>query len=332
MQRIDAHAHTQGGDHPEVQSLYDELDLAAFNICVITSPADQPSDWRERQRAVYRGLAERWPERYRWITTFDLPDFDEPDYVDRVIAELDQDFADGAIAVKAWKNIGMELRTPAGEFMQIDDPLLTPIFEHLERQGRVVLMHIGEPWACWQPLDPENPHYGYYSKHQQWHMYGRDDYPSHETIMAAWDRMLERHRELTVIGAHMGSQEYDVRVVAKRFERFRNYAVDTSARLADLAWQDPAVVREFLDRYGDRVLFGIDIGCPPAGAGDAAIARFIDAYRDQALQSYAYFEREGQVQVMGREVPGLALPEAMLEQLYRGNAERWYRTRIATPA
>jgi len=64
----------------------------------------------------------------------------------------------------------------------VDDPLFDPIWEFLAHEDRTLLMHIGEPLACWRPLVDDNPHYGYYSKNPQWHMYGKPEYPSHEAI------------------------------------------------------------------------------------------------------------------------------------------------------
>lgn len=46
-------------------------------------------------------------------------------------------------------------------------------------------------------------------------------------------------REDIPILMHIGSLEYDVSEVAKRFERYPNFAVDVSARLGDLMAQDP---------------------------------------------------------------------------------------------
>lgn len=330
MPRIDAHAHICS-DHPAVLDLLARLDLTCFNICV----ASEGNDWRGRQRDAYCDLARRHGERYRWITSFDLPDVNDPDYVDRVIADIDRDFADGAIAVKAWKNIGMAVRDAEGGFLQIDHPVLTPILDHVARSGRPMLMHLGEPLACWQALDPDNPHYGYYRNNPQWHMHGRDDHPSHGEIMAAWDRVLDRHRDLRVIGAHFGSQEYDVRAVAARMDRFPHYAVDTSARMADLAWQHPKAVTDFLTAYGDRVLFGIDHGFKDhpsdASLADAARARFLEEYEASVVEAEAYFERSGPVTVRERKVDGLGLDPSLIDRLFRANAIDWYQLQ-PTPA
>jgi predicted TIM-barrel fold metal-dependent hydrolase len=254
-----------------------------------------------------------------------VPDF-RADYAERAVAELEEDVARGAIACKVWKNVGMAIRKPSGEFLMVDDPLFDPIFDYLTRNGVPALMHIGEPLACWQPLDESRPHYGYYSGHPEWHLYGKPEYPSHADIIAARDRMLARHPRLRVIGAHLGSLEYDVAELAERLDRYPNFAVDTSARMDDLAVQDPGTVREFLTAYADRVLFGTDIVCraPLSGMDDGKRTAQLEYMESAYRREFAYFETGQPLTVCGREVRGLGLPAAVLDRLYHGNAAAWY--------
>ncbi|MFN2130748.1 MAG: hypothetical protein ACK2VD_09495, partial [Anaerolineae bacterium] len=147
MLRIDAHVH-YNGDHEDCLALLERLDLKLLNVSVAHGPDDP---WRDRAEA-FRTLAQVYPDRYAWCTTFDEPDGTD-DYAERVIAGLEEDFRKGAIACKVWKNIGMSARKPSGEFLMVDDPIFDPIYAYLAREGRTLLMHIGEPLACWQPLD-----------------------------------------------------------------------------------------------------------------------------------------------------------------------------------
>ncbi|HUX20009.1 MAG TPA: amidohydrolase family protein, partial [Spirochaetia bacterium] len=254
MNKIDAHIHFYGS-HPDDIGLLRKLDIKLLNICV----ADGPEGWEEQKRH-YRSLSKQYPESYSWCTTFDPPRFIEKDsdYVERVIAGLSSDFDSGASACKIWKNIGMEVKRPDGEFIMVDDPLFRPIFEFIRESGRPVLMHIAEPLACWQPLDESSPHYGYYKENPQWHMYGRAGFPSHARLIAARDRVLEAHPGVQFVGAHLGSLEYDLAEVARRLDSYPNFTVDTSARMLDLMVQDSGAVREFITKYSDRVLYGSD--------------------------------------------------------------------------
>jgi hypothetical protein len=321
MTRIDAHIHF-GDRHPELLALMEELDLKFINICVAR---DSHGQWRS-QAELYKELATQHPERFAWCTSFDLPRFDDPNYVQSVIDGLSQDFAAGAIACKAWKNIGMEVRTPSGEFFMVDDPLLDPIFDHVRRSGRTLLTHIAEPYGCWQPLNPEDPHYGYYSRNPQWHMYGKPEYPSHSRLMEARDAMIAKNPDLRVVGAHVGSLEWDVDEAAARLRRFPNFALDVSARLADLAWQDTAKVRKFFLDFPDRILFGTDVVMRQdlTAVGDEERSRILNSLRETYRAWFPYFESHGRVTVRGREVDALGLPENILERFYITNAKEWY--------
>ncbi len=320
MLKVDVHIH-YSGDHPDCTRLVERLDLKLLNVCVAHS-ADDP--WREHAE-VYRELAQRHPQRYAWCTTFDPPDW-SAGYVDRVIEGLEQDFYRGAIACKVWKNIGMDVRKPSGAFLMVDDPLFDPIYEYLTRSDRTVLMHIGEPLACWQPLDERDPHYAYYKAHPEWHMYNRPDYPSHGDLIDARDRVLAKHPKMRVVGAHLGSLEYDVREIAKRLDRYPNFAVDSSARTKDLAAQDRESVRAFFAAYADRVLFGTDLVIRDSHAGmtDQQRQNALDRLEQVYAREAAYYEGEGPLTVAGREVRGIGLSQEILAQFYQGNAARWY--------
>jgi predicted TIM-barrel fold metal-dependent hydrolase len=323
MRIIDAHIH-YAGDHPAVLQLLDALNLKLLNVAVAHAVGE---GWREHAKE-FSALAQQHPDHYAWCTTFEPPTFphDARAYADAVIADLEADFAEGAVACKVWKNIGMDIRRPSGEFVMVDDPLFNPIYEYLAGKGRPALMHIGEPLACWQPLDADNPHAGYYRQHPQWYMGDKDAYPSHGELIAARDRVLARHSDLNVIGAHLGSLEYDVGELAARLDRYPNFAVDTSARLRDLMQQDTGTVRAFFLGYSDRILFGTDfvhrqrVSAMDPEEREAHLASVALRYGAEV----AYYEVQGEFDFYGETTPGLGLPESDLARVLYENAERWY--------
>jgi len=143
-------------------------------------------------------------------------------------------------------------------------------------------------------------------------MYRKEGYPSHEEISASVDRMLEKHPDLVVIGAHLGSLEHDLDALGERFDRFPNYHVDVSARTPDLRQYPAERVREFFIKYQDRILYGLDAGGfagrPLTEAEQRAYARQMEqSYR----REYEYYAGEA-----------LSLPLEVLEKFYFRNAER----------
>jgi hypothetical protein len=113
--------------------------------------------------------------------------------------------AKGAIAVKVWKNIGMELRDNEGNFVMIDNPKFDPVFDYMEENNIPLIGHLGEPKNCWLPIDQMTVQgdKNYFAKHPQFHMYLHPEYPSYEEQVNARDRMLEKHPGLQFIGAHL---------------------------------------------------------------------------------------------------------------------------------
>jgi predicted TIM-barrel fold metal-dependent hydrolase len=143
--------------------------------------------------------------------------------------------------------------------------------------------------------------------------------------MDARDHVLDRFPQLRVVGAHLGSLEYDVSEIALRLDRYPNFAVDTSARIRDLACQERKTVRAFFEAYADRVLFGTDAVIREShramsqDAREAALARITSRY----LWDFAYYESDEEMELGGRTVRGLGLTAGALGKLYAGNAVHW---------
>jgi hypothetical protein len=243
-----------------------------------------------------------------------------------VVAGIAADYAAGACSCKVWKNIGMELRKPSGEYITIDDRLFQPLFEFLGRASRPVLMHIGEPRECWLPLDPSSAHYDYYSTHLEWHMHGRPGFPSHGSLIAARDRVVERYPKIRFVGAHLGSLEYDLGEIARRLERYPNLMVDTSARMITLVQAERSSARDFLLRCADRVLYGSDFVEEQSQASltDAERRKNIALLGETQEGERAFLESSGPVTYKGGAVQGLALPAPVLQKIIIENARSCY--------
>ncbi len=322
---IDAHTHLPL-DEPLTQALIESLHLRLFNICVASSELGG----LDAQRGWYRNLVETRPELFGWCTSFGLEKFGQNGFAQAAIAQLDADFSAGATACKVWKNIGMDLRDPAtGDFVLIDDPRFEPIFAHLAQAKIPLLMHIGEPLACWRPLDERSPHFSYYRDNPQWHWHARADVPSHEHLMAVRDRIIERHPTLTVIGAHYATHEYDFAELARRFDRYPNFRVDTSARLADaalLAARDYPATRSFFIHHADRILWGIDwvLSRPPSTVSEDRRKNLAVGLRQRYELEWRFFATDDEMTINGNIVRGLALPADALRKIFFENAAETY--------
>jgi predicted TIM-barrel fold metal-dependent hydrolase len=153
--------------------------------------------------------------------------------------------------------------------------------------------------------------------------------PNYEAQIAARDRMLARHPKLRVVGCHLGSLEYDVDELAKRLDKYPNFAVDLSARIVHLQIQPRDKVRAFLVKYQDRLLYGTDVqfgrGSGAEGADPAkALARLAATYESDATWFATDQELALENVRAGFKSRGVALPEPVLRKIYYENAKQWY--------
>ena len=145
---IDTHVHAYVAD-PRVAELLERLHLHVLNILLID---DRDPFAKSMEPQWSDALAVRaTSSRAAVCTTVDPYGFEEAGFAARVNSRLDADFAAGAIAVKLYKTIGMEIKTRAGTYLMPDDPVFTPILDNIEAHHKSVVAHFGEPDSCWLP-------------------------------------------------------------------------------------------------------------------------------------------------------------------------------------
>ena len=120
MQPIDTHVHAFKSD-PAFTDLMERLQLQVLDICVADTPTVSMVNWPPTARAR-QGFRRREPRSRQAVRHFDPFTFQQKDFAQNTVKQLRQEFAEGAVAVKIWKNIGMELKTPDGRYVMPDDP------------------------------------------------------------------------------------------------------------------------------------------------------------------------------------------------------------------
>jgi predicted TIM-barrel fold metal-dependent hydrolase len=316
MQPVDTHVHAFKSD-PAFADLMARLRLRVLDICV----ADTQGIYGElaAQLARAKAFVGASPGHARLCVTFNPFTFQHKDFAQHTVKQLHQEFSDGAVAVKIWKNIGMELKTPDGRYVMPDDPAFAPIYREIAAENKTLVAHVAEPSSCWEPPNPDSPDYDYYKENPEWYMYLHPDHPRKEIILAARDHLLAENPKLRVVGAHLGSMETDVAEIAKRFDRYPNFAVDTAARMEYLMLAPREKVRNFLIRYQDRVVYGTDLEFLANETTPDALKDWQDTY----ARDWKFLATDQTLQLRGREIQGLKLPEPVLRRIYHDNAVHW---------
>lgn len=318
IQPIDVHTHIYKDD-PELNSLIELLNLRAVNICVID---DRDPDFKglEPQRTQVLKVRQSTRGRVAFCTTFNPYGVEEPGFSAGAIRQLNEDFARGAVAVKIYKVMGMEMKNRAGKWVMADDPAFEPVYRDIESQHRTVIAHLAEPDSCWQPPNPASPDYSYYKEHPGEYAYAHPEWPSKGAILAARDHLLAVNPKLRVVGAHLGSMETNVDDIARRLDMYPNFSVDMAARIPYFMLQPREKVRAFLLKYQDRLLYATDLVVFPRSNTKDALAEFRSTY----ARDWKFFSTDQKVEYMGHMYEGLALPHVVLLKLFHDNAMHWF--------
>jgi predicted TIM-barrel fold metal-dependent hydrolase len=317
LEPIDTHAHAFKPD-PSFYDLLRRLHLHLVDIAVATK--DDPSfPHLEDKIDALKAFVKASGGQAVLCTTFDPFKFSDANFAEGAIRQLNQDFAWGAVAVKIWKNVGMELKDQSGRFVMPDDPRLEPIYKDIAAKGKTLIAHLAEPDSCWQPLNKNSPDSSYYNEHPEWYMYKQPDHPRKATIIQARDHMLEENPNLRVVGAHLGSLETNLEEIGRRFDRYPNFAVDVAARTVYLTMQPREKARQFLIKYQDRILYGTDLSLFARQNTENAEKTWAKQY----AMDWAFFSSDAMLEYRGRKVQGLALPRPVLRKLYHDNAVHW---------
>lgn len=321
VEKYDTHVHISVDDSTFIkQAEMDNLKLLNVNVNSGRIPVEQ-------QRDVALRLINKYPDRIGFLTTFSVDGWDDADWQTKTLAYLKDSFEKGAIGVKIWKNVGMELKDKDGKFIMVDDPRLDPIIDFIEKNDRTLLGHLGEPRNAWLPLDQMTvkSDKNYFSEHPQYHMYLHPEYPSYEEQVAARDRMLDKHPNLRFVAAHLGSVEWSVDEIAKRLDKYPNIAMDMAERICHLQYQavkNGQKVHDFFIKYQDRLVYSTDNGVN-------AKSNFAEANKDfhnTRVNDWKFFATNDTMSTwhFDEKFKGLHLPKEVIDKVYRKNAEKWF--------
>ena len=326
--KLDSHIHINSSD-----GVFEDQ-AAADNFLLITLNVDHSDSANIRKQYDFAvSSAGKHPGKVFFGPTFlfDTAGWGTEDWSKKVISTLDKDISGGAITVKIWKNIGMTIRDRKGKFIMSDDPAITPIINFIKSKGLPITGHLGEPRNCWLPLDQMTvkSDSGYFSRNPQYHMFLHPDYPSYEDQITARDNLLKNNPDLTFIGCHLGSLEWNVDSLALRLDRYPNMAGDISARLCHLQYQsasDRKRVRDFILKYQDRLLYGTDVGYSGSTNPDGFKKRMHETWIDD----WKYFTSSDEMtsDKFDGKFTGLKLPKRVVDKIYLENAVKWYKLKI----
>ncbi len=314
---IDVHVHVFKTD-PALQQMFERLNLKLLNILVMDDTLEYRKQLQPQIDAAL-ALVRSSHGHIALCTTFDPYRLETASFAAGAVSQIDRDFSHGAVAVKIWKNIGMEIKDKTGGYIMADDPRFEPVYKDIAAHGKTLMTHQAEPDVAWGPPEPSDPSWSYYQENPQWYVANRPGFPSKEKILEARDHVLAQHPQLRMVGVHLGSMERDLDNIARHLDKYPNFAIDTAARMDYLMLMPGDKLRAFLIKYQDRVLYGTDFDVPP----DANISDSLKEWQSVYARDWRFFATADTFSVEGRKVRGLSLPQPVLEKIFRANAMHW---------
>ncbi len=299
---IDSHIHIVGRTSEEVAEWVGTMDEVGIQTSLVLSGAIG-----DEFDALVDSLTKEYPGRFLLYCGMDRSDIDNPDYSERIVAELVRCYRNGACGVGEISDKGYgitrDLNLPPEKRLHTDDPRLDAFWDKCAELKLPVNLHIADHPSSRTPLDvyqERSPDF------QPFNLFGKH-IPSFDELMAKRNRTLENHPGTIFVACHLGNQGHDLAKLSQAMDRYPNLYLDTSARDYELG-RTPRASARFLTKYQNRILFGTDMG------------------REKNMyQIHWRLLETADEYIVGRagwRYYGLELPSAVLESLYRSTAKR----------
>ncbi len=213
---------------------------------------------------------------------------------------------------------------------RLDGPVYAGMWAALEETRMPVVFHVADPETFWDAERCPD-----WAREQGW-FYGDGRHPSKEGLYAEVDRVLERHPSLRIIFAHFYFLSADLARAGEFLDAHPSVCFDLTPGVEmyfNFA-RDPEATRDFFVRYQDRLIYGTDIGAGALG-DDAASGLDMAESTGRAWVVRSFLESDevfsapegvAHWRMEAEGFQGIALPDTVLEKIYRANVERMFGT------
>jgi predicted TIM-barrel fold metal-dependent hydrolase len=300
---VDIHSHLWRMASMDLSETTKEMD--SLNMKVLVNLSGRSG---ETLKAMVDAASEQAPGRFIVFANIDFDGIDDPNWTQRTVAQLEEDYNNGARGVKIFKNLGLTAEDSEGSRIHTDDPRIDPVWAKAGELGMPVLIHTGEPAEFWEPIDETNERWLEMKQYPSRHRGDSTRYPSWEVVMKEQWNVFRKHPETTFINAHFGWMANDLARLGEHLDEFPNVYTETAAIIAELGRQ-PRFAKEFFIKYQDRLLFGKDTYRPMEYWTYFRVLESEDEYFDYFRRRHAFWQ-----------MYGLDLPDEVLKKVYYKNA------------
>lgn len=221
---------------------------------VTRAKPDQASDF-ERNKALMDTL---FPGRFLQYMNLDYKGWDEPDFAERAVKQIEEGHRLGAAGFKEYKRLGLTVRDRTGKAVKIDDPKLDPVWQRCGELNMPVSIHVADPKAFWEPYNPQNERWKELGDHPNWWFGDTNKYAPRMELLEALNRVIARHPKTMFVCVHFANNAEDLEWVDQSLSRYPNMMADLAARIPEIGRHPPDKVRRLFEKHPDRILFATD--------------------------------------------------------------------------
>jgi predicted TIM-barrel fold metal-dependent hydrolase len=252
-------------------------------------------------------VKQNYPKRFGVFVNLNFDKIDEDDFASSSVKILEKAVKQGAIGLKIYKNLGLNLKDSNTTRVKVDDIRLSPIWDACAKLNIPVLIHSGEPSPFFDPIDKYNERW-LHARQKPNSFRPPSKYPTFDTVMNEQYNMFKNHPNTMFINAHMGWMANDLDKLGRHLDSLPNVYTEIGAVIGELGRQ-PRRARKFFIDYQDRVMFGKDTYKKSEFDVYFRVLESSDEYFDY------YRKRHGLWKMYG-----LNLPDEVLKKLYYQNA------------
>jgi len=319
------------------------LDRAGIGVGVnlsggtTTHEEGKPSQFEQNKQLA----DDLFPGRFVHYMNLDYKGWDDPGFSERAAKQVEEGHRLGAAGLKEFKRLGLYLRDKEGKLIKIDDPKLDPVWKRCGELGMPVSIHVADPKAFWLPYNDKNERWTELKDHRSWWFGDPNIYPAREELLAALNRVIERHPTTTFVCVHFANNAEDLDWVERSLDKYPNMMADLAARIPEIGRHDPEKVRRLFIKHQDRIFFATDFqvydrltlgsgGSGPAPTDDDAVSFFEKHWRwletnDRQFEHMTPIQGDWKIDAIG-------LPASVLRKIYFDNARRLLVRRLPLPS
>jgi predicted TIM-barrel fold metal-dependent hydrolase len=309
------------------------MDTAGIGVGVnlsggtVTPKNGGPSDF-ERNKKLADELA---PGRFVQYMNLDYAEWDEPDFAERAVKQVEEGHRLGAAGLKEYKRLGLYLRDKNKKLIKIDDPKLDGVWRRCGELGLQISIHVADPKAFWEPYDDKNERWTELMDHKNWWFGDPAVFPPRMDLVEALNRVIGRHPKTTFVCVHFANNSEDLDWVERSLDKYPNMMADVAARIPEIGRQAPEKVRRLFTKHADRIVFGTDFQVYnrlTLGSGGSGPAPTDDDALDFFEKHWRWFESNDRdfahmTPIQGDwTISAIGLSDSVLRKIYFDNARK----------